>query len=104
MTFELRIYRSTPGKMPLLLTRFREHTVELFSKHGIQSLGYWVSDNDPDLLMYIVQHEGIPVKNWEAFINDEKWIKARDKSEENGPLVESIESHYMSPTDFSKIK
>lgn len=40
--------------------------------------------------------------NWKAFIEDPDWISARNASEIDGPLVASIESHFMSAIDFSK--
>lgn len=43
-------------------------------------------------------------KNWETFISDPNWIAAKEASEVDGPLVESIYSRYMTPTDFSGVK
>ena len=39
--FELRTYTAAPGKMDALNTRFREHTIELFKKHGMDVIGFW---------------------------------------------------------------
>lgn len=39
--FELRTYVATPGNLKNLNDRFRNHTVELFAKHGITNLIYW---------------------------------------------------------------
>src|SRR6266478_3988022 len=41
--FELRIYTAAPGKLESLHRRFREHTLRLFEKHGIKSVGYWTA-------------------------------------------------------------
>lgn len=102
--YELRIYKANPGKIDALLSRFRDHTVNLFSNHGMESIGYWISVNEPDVLKYIIKHHGIPADNWQAFIEDPVWIEAKATSEVNGALVDSIESHYLTPTDFSKLK
>ena len=40
--YELRTYVTNPGKLDNLNARFRDHTVGLFKKHGIESVGYWV--------------------------------------------------------------
>jgi hypothetical protein len=103
MSFELRIYVANPGKISALLSRFRDHTDKLFAKHGMESLGYWISEKEPNTLIYVLNHKGDSDMNWKAFIEDPDWISARNASEIDGPLVASIESHFMSPTDFSKI-
>ena len=103
MSFELRIYVANPGKISALLSRFRDHTDKLFAKHGMESLGYWISEKEPNTLIYVLNHKGDSDLNWKAFIEDPDWISARNASEIDGPLVASIESHFMSPTDFSKI-
>jgi hypothetical protein len=103
MSFELRIYVAHPGKINALLSRFRDHTDKLFAKHGMESLGYWISEKEPNTLIYVLNHKGDSDVNWKAFIEDPDWISARNASEIDGPLVASIDSHFMSPTDFSKI-
>ena len=40
--YELRTYVTNPGKLDNLNARFRDHTLGLFNKHGIKSVGYWV--------------------------------------------------------------
>lgn len=104
MTFELRIYHANPGKMPDLLTRFRTHTIYLFPRHGIESIGYWIDDAEPNDLIYVLRHTGDPANNWKNFSADEDWIVAKTASEIGGRLVASLESKYMSATDFSEIK
>ena len=42
MIYELRIYTAMPGKMPALLTRFRDHTCEIFERHGMKNVGLLV--------------------------------------------------------------
>ena len=39
--YELRTYTTNPGKLDALNARFRDHTIRLFQKHGIESVGYW---------------------------------------------------------------
>src|SRR5262245_27497535 len=37
--FELRTYTAPEGKLPNLQTRFRDHTIRIFNKHGMKSVG-----------------------------------------------------------------
>ena len=103
MTYELRIYHANPGKMTNLLKRFRDHTVELFARHGIESIGYWIDDAVPNDLVYLLKHAGSAEKNWRNFMADEDWISVKAASEVDGRLVESVESRYLTATDFSKL-
>ena len=38
--YEMRIYHAAPGKLDDLNKRFREHTLKLFAKHGIENIDY----------------------------------------------------------------
>src|SRR4029079_11624768 len=44
--YELRIYRTNPGKLPELNARFRDHTLKLFEKHGMENIIYWTLTED----------------------------------------------------------
>jgi hypothetical protein len=105
--YELRVYHANPGKLDAVNARFRDHTDEIFKKHGIKSIGYFVAQ-DPKLneFIYVVDHKSKEDadKNWKAFQNDEEWKKVRDASEANGKLVDHVDSTYMDPTAYSKMK
>lgn len=107
--FELRTYHTPDGKLDDLLARFRDHTVDLFNKHGMTSIGYWVPTDEPlkgKTLIYILAHPSreSAKANWAAFRNDPEWKKVAAASEANGKIVEKVDSEFMEPTDFSKIK
>ncbi len=107
--FELRTYTAHEGKLEALHARFRNHTVKLFEKHGMQNIGYWVPRDAPgktNTLIYIVSHASREQArmNWDAFRNDPAWIRARDESERNGKLVEKVESVFMDAVDYSPMK
>ncbi|CAN5375216.1 hypothetical protein BH23BAC1_BH23BAC1_12620 [soil metagenome] len=108
--FELRTYTAKPGRLDDLLTRFRDHTVKLFTKHGMEHIEYWVpvdkEKGSDDTLIYILAHESQKAgeEAFNKFREDKNWIKAKAASEANGPLTASVESVYMVPTDYSKIK
>jgi len=104
--FELRVYHTVEGRLPALLARFRDHTVSLFTKHGIVSVAYWVPTDEPlkdKTLIYILKHPSRDeaAKNWKAFQDDPDWIKVKAESEASGKIVEKIDSTFMTMTDFS---
>ena len=107
--YELRTYTCYEGKLEALKARFRDHTIRIFAKHGMESVGYWVPE-DPEksknTLVYIISHASREAanKNWQDFRNDPEWKKVSAESEANGKIVQKVESVYMDPTDFSKLK
>ena len=107
--YELRTYTCNEGKLPDLMKRFREHTIDIFKRHGMESVGYWVPQ-DPEksktTLIYIITHASKEqaVKNWAEFRSDPEWKKVAADSEMNGKIVARVDSVYMDPTDFSKLK
>ena len=106
MVYELRIYHATPGKLEELLTRFREHTIKLFDRHGMKSVAYWTPVEEPqksNTLFYILQHPSREeaAANWRSFEDDPEWKSVKEKSELNGKLTEQIDSTFLVLTDFS---
>ena len=104
--YELRVYHTYEGKLDDLLRRFREHTTKLFERHGMKNVGYWTPTEEPlkgKTLIYILEHPSreAATTNWKAFRDDPEWKSVRDKSEENGKIVEKVESTFMVLTDFS---
>ena len=107
--YELRTYYTHPGKLPDLQTRFRDHTTRIFEKHGMTNVGYWVPQDEPahsNTLIYVLAHDSreSAKKSWDAFRNDPEWQKVRTASEANGPIVNKVDSVFMDPTDYSKLK
>ena len=104
--YELRVYHAAPGKLGELLGRFRDHTTKLFEKHGMKNVAYWTPLDEPaknNTLIYILAHPSreAAAANWKAFQDDPEWKSVRDKSEENGKIVEKVDSTFMKLTDFS---
>ena len=52
--YQMRVYYAPEGKLDQLHTRFRDHTLKLFAKHGITNVGYFVpaGDNPERKLVY----------------------------------------------------
>jgi hypothetical protein len=108
-TFELRTYTMLPNRLPNILARFRNHTTKLFENHGMTNIAYWttVEENGKQpVLVYILAHQSEEAgkASFGTFVKDPEWIRVRDDSEKDGKIIEKIESVYMKPLDFSKIK
>ena len=106
VVYELRIYHVVPGKIDALVSRFRDHTMKLFANHGIRSVAYWTALDEPvksSTFFYILEHPSreAAAANWKAFMDDPAWKSVKTKSEENGKLVEKIDSTFLTLTDFS---
>ena len=107
--FELRTYHTLPGRLPALEKRFRDHTTKLFEKHGMTNIGYWVPADSPakeNTLIYVLAHKSRDAAkaSWDAFRKDPDWQAVQKASEADGKIVEKLESVYMDPTDYSKLK
>ena len=107
--YELRTYTSPDGRLGDLQARFRNHTVKLFEKHGITSIGYFVPQDAPqsqNTLIYILAHKDreSAKQNWAAFQKDPVWQAAFKESQQNGPLQTAVQSVFMNPLDFSQLK
>ena len=98
--FELRTYTTNDGKMADLHKRFREHTNQLFEKHGMTLVGYWTPTEGPDAentLVYVLAYPDREAreKSWKAFMADPEWQAAYKASHVNGPLVKKVESKFL---------
>jgi len=107
--FELRKYTAPEGKLGELEARFRNHTIRIFNKHHMTSIGYFVPQDAPDsqnTLIYVLAHQSREdaKKNWADFQADPEWQKVNTESQVNGRIVSKVESTFMDPLDFSQIK
>lgn len=107
--YELRTYIAAPGKLDALNKRFREHTCELFKKHGMTLVGFWMpteGDEAKNTLIYVLAHKDRAAADasWKAFRADPVWVEAKKASEVDGSLTEKVTSVFMRPTDYSLLK
>jgi NIPSNAP len=107
--FELRTYYVNPGKMAALHARFRDHTCKLFEKHGMTVIGFWSpidKEKSEEVLVYLLAFPSKEAADeaWKAFRADPDWVKAKAASEKDGPLVKKVDSVFLTPTDYSKLK
>ncbi len=110
--WELRIYTATPNNLENLLSRFRDHTVNLFEKYGMTNKVYFTATDaaqgSDKMLYYFLAHksEAAGKESFKNFGGSNEWkaIRAASEVKGGGSLTSKIESIYMYPTDFSPIK
>lgn len=107
MIYELRVYTAVPGRMANLLARFKDHTVPIWQRHGIIPIGFWTTlvGHSSSELTYVLAWNSLADREikWAAFQRNPEWMRARDESEKDGPLVASIDNQLLSPTSFSAL-
>jgi hypothetical protein len=106
--FELRTYTTHEGRLPALEARFRDHTMDLFEKHGMRNVGYWIPVDKPNTLIYIIAHpnQDAITTGWTAFGSDPEWQEVAKNSQKDGPILikGGITSQFMTATDFSPVQ
>jgi NIPSNAP protein len=107
--FEIRTYTAEPGKLDALHARFRDHTLSIFKKHGMTSVGYFAPLDEPlakNTLIYVLAFPSRDAakKSWDEFRADPEWQKVAKESEANGKLVTKVDSVFADPTDYSPMK
>jgi len=104
--YELRTYTPAEGKLQDLHKRFRDHTLRIFKKHGIENVIYLAPQDAPlkdSTLIYLISHPNREQakKNWAEFGADPEWQKV---AAESGIGRIKIDSVYADPTDYSPMK
>jgi uncharacterized protein (DUF1330 family) len=108
--FEIRTYTAAPGKLEELHARFRNHTMRIFKKHGMEVVGFWgptdKEKGSENTLVYVMAFPSREARDqaWKNFGADPEWQKARSESEKNGKLTEKVESVILMATDYSPVK
>ena len=107
--FEIRTYTAEPGKLEALHARFRDHTLAIFQKHGMNSVAYFAPTDDPlakNTLTYILSFPSREAakQSWDDFRKDPEWQRVSKESEANGKLVTKVESVFAEATDYSPMK
>jgi phosphopantetheinyl transferase (holo-ACP synthase) len=103
MIYELRTYTCSIGTFEKLRDRFKLHALKLFSKHGIQLIGFWETSGHPSgQFVYICQFQDKEsmYKAWDSFSKDIDWIDIKVKTEKKGPLIDCIESKVLNEVNF----
>ena len=108
MIHELRIYRAPAGRLPDLLSRFENHTLKIWQKHGIRQAGFWtvaIGPSNQDLY-YLLEWESLAERErkWNAFAGDPEWLAVKAETEKNGAIVETLSNAILTPTAFSSVR
>jgi hypothetical protein len=105
--YELREYESVPGRMPALVARFRDHTLGLFEKHGLELVFMTVTEfgaNSNNELVYVLRFQSYQEmqERWAAFQGDPEWRRVRQESEKDGPLVARLSRRLLNAAAFEQ--
>ncbi len=96
-----------PGKILALNERFHKITLNFFEKHGIKVVGFWETIfGTSNTLYYMLAYEDMAhrEKAWTALTADPDWIKARQETEKEGPLVQRVNNMLLRPTHYSPMQ
>ena len=107
--YELRTYTAPDGKLGELHARFRDHTLRIFEKHGMDNVAYFAPMDPPlsqNTLIYFISHESreAATASWDAFRSDPEWRQVAADTQVNGRIVSNVESVFMTATDYSPMK
>ena len=104
--YELRTYTVPEDRLEPLHARFRNHTLRIFQKHGMDNVVYF-RPQDPEkaktTLVYLISHASRQAadQSWAAFRKDPEWQKVAAESGV-GPI--KVASEFLEPTDYSPMK
>jgi hypothetical protein len=111
--FEIRTYTTSGKNLAALHGRFRDHTIKLFSKHGMEHFGYWepeLTDAGHDnTLVYFLSHasKDAHAASFNAFRADPLWVAAKEATEKaaGGSLTvpDGVKSELYTVADFSPV-
>ena len=105
--FELRTYHCNEGRWTPK-TRFRDHTIEIFKRHGIESIAYWTPRIPTGK-----EHAGLTDRTSQPRGRKSQLgcVQRRSGMEEGRrrfrkrwKIVQKVDSLFLDPTDFSALK
>jgi len=104
--YELRIYHLNPGKLPLILNRFRTRETKIFTRLGMHCVAFWTpldGELPAETLVYLLRHKSRETARaaWEAFGKDPEWVALKAESEKDGAFVNKHDITFLALTDFS---
>jgi hypothetical protein len=104
--YELRIYHLNPGKLPLILNRFRTRETKIFTRLGMHCVAFWTPIDGTlptETLVYPLRHKSRAAATaaWDAFGKDPEWVALKAESEKDGAFVNVHDITFLKLTDFS---
>ncbi len=97
---ELRVYDAVPGKLPALHTRFVDHMMGLFERHGMENVAYWTGEvGASNRLVYMLGFPSLEdrKRSWAAIHEDPDWQKVVGETERDGPLTRATRRTVLRP-------
>ena len=109
--FELRVYKSMPGKRQALADRFRDHTAAMFERAGMTNVGYFNAvsgDDTDDTFIYVLAYPSREARDemWRelgTFDDFQEVIIAVERDDQR-KLVDTIDARIMEPTSYSALR
>jgi NIPSNAP len=103
--YEYRSYQAVPGRLGDVDARFRDLTIKIFERLGIQTAGFFTA-TDPDRLVYLLRWADTAERDvkWKQFLADPEWKAGKAASEASGPIVAGNHSEFWAPTSYSALR
>ena len=109
--FELRVYKTMPGKRETLANRFRDHTSAMFERAGMTNVGYFnaiTGDDTDDTFVYLLAYPSREARDdmWRELgtYEDFQELIVQVERDDNRKLVETIDARLLVPTSYSGLK
>ena len=108
MIIEMRIYHCAPGHLAALCNSFEATSFPFWEKHGIRQAGFFTTLIGPSnqTLTYLLKWDSLAEREriWTNFVTDPEWIASRKASAATAPVVERVETSFLTPTAFSALR
>ena len=109
--FELRVYKTMPGKREALADRFRDHTAAMFERAGMTNVGYWnavTGDDTDDTFIYMLAYPSREARDamWRelgTYEDFQELIVAVERDDAR-KLVDTIDARVLEPTSYSALQ
>jgi hypothetical protein len=109
--FELRVYKTMPGKREALADRFRDHTAAMFERAGMTNVGYWnavTGDDTDDTFIYMLAYPSREARDamWRelgTYADFQELIVAVERDDAR-KLVDTIDARILEPTSYSALQ
>ena len=109
--FELRVYKTMPGKRETLANRFRDHTSAMFERAGMKNVGYFnaiTGDDTDDTFVYLLAYPSREARDdmWREHGTKEDFqeLIVQVERDDNRKLVDTIDARLLVPTSYSELK
>ena len=109
--FELRVYKTMPGKRETLANRFRDHTSAMFERAGMKNVGYFnaiTGDDTDDTFVYLLAYPSREARDdmWRELgtYEDFQDLIVQVERDDNRKLVDTIDARLLVPTSYSELK